>query len=108
MIYMNGFGGMCFLARPVSLWTAHNDDHRMWVKPEITQRIGLGGPDENVVRTYDDQQAWAPKVPPHYNLPRPFPGMLRPKGGEHREISRPVGREGNFQVNPLRTGRATR
>ena len=64
---------------------AHNERDRMRAKLEVTQRIGPGGPDESVVRPHDRQQAWAPKVPPHYDLPCTALGMLRAGGNEHRE-----------------------
>ncbi len=56
MIYMNIFGGMCFWARWVSLWTAHDEPRKMRAKPEITPQTEFGGSDERVVQTHDNQQ----------------------------------------------------
>jgi hypothetical protein len=96
MLYMDIFGDIRFGPHWMSLWKAHNEGASMRAKPEVTQRIGLGGPDEDVVRPHDSRQAWTLKVSLYYDLPCAIPGILRAKGREYGEISQPVGSKGNF------------
>ena len=108
VIYLNTFGGMCFRARWVSLWTTHSEYHRMRAKPEITRKTGLGGPDERVARTHNGQaNVGAGGTAPLQSSIQTSPGILHSKGGEPPEISWLLRRGGNFWRHPLRTERAT-